>query len=284
MNEKYWAIEQENISPKNREVANEYLLDQKLAGKSVTTIDKYRRILEGFLTECPKDIDQLALDDVHDWLSANYGDKKAITYYLVLSVLSGFSKFCQAKGYIGRVLTEDHWRPRESEQAVKLQAEEEPLRDRTIYQFLLSSGCRRSELAGLDVKDLDLARRTATVSSMGGKIRQVLFSEGCAILLKQYLSTHPADADALFINKAGARLSPAAISRVITRLGRMTGMPAHFHPHLFRHRFDANLAQRGSEPPVISIIPPCANPDTTRRYARFEPSEEIIALYKKYLG
>jgi site-specific recombinase XerD len=171
MNEKYWVIEQRNISPKNREVANEYLLDRKLAGKSVTTIYRCRMILEGFLTGCPKDIDQLTPDDVHNWLCVYCGDKKAMTYYLVLSVLSDFFKFCLGKGYVGRVLTENRWRPRKSEQAVKLQVEEDALRDRAIYELLLTSGCRRSELAGLDVKDVDIARRTATVSSMGGKSR-----------------------------------------------------------------------------------------------------------------
>jgi integrase len=171
MKENYWVIEQERISPKNREAANEYLLDQKLAGKSVTTIDKNRRILEGFLTECPKDIDQLATGDVHDWLREHLGDKSASTNVLMLSVLSGFFKFCQAEGYIDRVLTKKRWRPRipspppkylnSNELArVKLYAKDMPLRDRVLVSCLLSSGCRRSEASALDVKDVDLENRT----------------------------------------------------------------------------------------------------------------------------
>jgi site-specific recombinase XerD len=282
MKEKYWIIEQENISPKSSEAVNNYLLDMKLAGKSVATIYRYRMILEGFLTECPKDIDQLEPDDVHGWLSVHYGDKKARTYHLVLTILSGFFKFCLGKGYIGRVLTENRWRPRTSEQAVKLQVEEEPLRDRLIYEFLLSSGCRRSELAGLDVKDVDLARRTATVSGKG-KTRQVHFSQGCANLLKQYLSTHPADNDALFLNRFGSRISSTGIYQVTTKLGGMTGMPAHFHPHRFRHTYAVNFLHRGAELDVISRLPGYTNPDTTRSYYKKVP-EKVLALYMKYFG
>jgi integrase/recombinase XerD len=253
--EKYWVIEQENISPKNRAAANEYLLDQKLAGKSVTTIDKYRMTLEGFLTECPKDIDQMVADDVHDWLRDHYGDKSARTNVLTLSVLSGFFEYCQAKGYIARALTRKRWRPRipsplpkylnSNELArVKLRAEDMPLRDRVLVSCLLSSGCRSSEVSALDVKDVDLGDRTATVVGKG-KNRQVHFSEETALLLKEYLSSHPKDEPALFLNKLGERLSSAAIYKITRELGKKAGILKNLSPHCCRHTFASTMFSRG---------------------------------------
>jgi integrase/recombinase XerD len=255
MKENYWVIEQENINPKNREAANEYLLGRKQAGKSVATIDKYRRILEGFLTECPKDIDQLVADDVHDWLCEHYGDKSARTNALMLSAQSGFFKFCQAKGYIDRVLTKKRWRPRipspppkylnSNELArVKLYAKDMPLRDRVLVSCLLSSGCRRSEVSALDVKDVDLEDRTATVVGKG-KNRQVHFSGETTLRLKEYLSSHSKDEPALFLNKLGERLSSAAIYKITRELGKKAGILKSLSPHCCRHTFAATMFSRG---------------------------------------
>lgn len=145
MIENYWVIEKENIIPKNKIIANEYLESLKLSNKSEATIYKYRSILQMFLTECTKNLDLLVADDVLNWLNTRYGDKKEKTKDLVLSVLSSFFKFCQAEGYIDRVLTKNRWRPRipksmpkyldDHEVArVKLSAEKMPIRDRCPLQ------------------------------------------------------------------------------------------------------------------------------------------------------
>jgi site-specific recombinase XerC len=165
------------------------------------------------------------------WLSSQYGVKKPKTIMTCVDSLTAFFRFCLEDGHVERVLVKKRWRPRlpkpipkyldKGEQArVKLKAERLSIRDRAIYEFLLSSGCRCSELTGLDLKGLDIANRTAMVLGKGRKIRQVHFSETCAILLQKYLATHPQDRDALFLNQYGNRLSKQWIYMITSGLGR----------------------------------------------------------------
>jgi len=291
MKEEYWVIKQENISPKNREAANEYLLDRKQAGKSVATIDRYRRVLETLLVGCPKNIDEMSADDVQAWLSARYGDKAARTKYLVLSVLSVFSKFCKDEGYLDRPLTKSRWLPRLPQSLpkyldshelarVRLHSEEMPLRDRALQSFLFSSGCRRAEVSGLNTENADLEDRMAIVVGKGNKSRQVHFNEETALLLKEYLDSRPGDDQALFHNKYGKRLGPQTIYVIVRKLGEKSGLPKNLSPHCCRHTFATNLLERGAKLEFIGAELGHRDINTTRIYARI-PSANLISEYRR---
>jgi site-specific recombinase XerD len=294
VDEKYWVIENDQIAGETLRIANEFLYSKMQEGKSEGTLKKYCFLLKKFLLHCPKPLGELTPGDVLDWLNSQYGGKKERTRALSISALSVFFKYCHEEHHLDRVLIKRSWRPRipksipkyldKNEQAAcRLQAEKLPLRDRMIYEFLLSSGCRRSELAGLDVKDVDLGNRTAIVLGKGNKTRDVHFSEGCAILLQQYLSTHPKDTDALFLNRSGTRLSDKWFYRVTIRLGEMAGLSAPFNPHRLRHSFATNFLARGAGLDFISGELGHADVSATQIYADI-PSKELIALYRKYMG
>ncbi|KJS15383.1 MAG: integrase [Peptococcaceae bacterium BRH_c4b] len=290
MKEKYWIIEHEKLDPQTKNIANEFLRCIKLSKKSPGTIDKYRRILQKFFTECPKPLHQLVPDDVLNWLRTFYGDRKERTNSMALAVLSSFFKFCHAEEYIDRALIKNRWRPRlpkslpkylnSSELArVKLQAEKLSVRDRALVQFLLTSGCRRSEVSGLNVEDVDLDSRIARVVGKGNKVREVHFDEETALLLKEYLYSHP-DKKPLFLNKFGDRLMSKGIYAITTRLGKKAGLANNFSPHCCRHTFATNMMSRGADLEFIGNELGHRDLNTTRIYARI-PSEELIASYRK---
>jgi site-specific recombinase XerD len=291
LKEKYWVIEQENISPKNREAANEYLLDRKLDGEhSVATIDRYRRVLETLFSECPKNLDEMAPEDVKAWLDAH--DKyKARTIYLVLSVLSDFSNFCQEEGYLDHRLMKSRWFPSLPDSLpmyldshefarARLNAEDMPLRDRALVSFLFSSGCRRGEVYGLNIESIDLENGTATVVGKGGGKRQVHFNEETALLLKKYLSSRPGDDPALFLSQYGKRLGPISIYGITTKLGKKSGLK--LSPHRCRHTFATNLLSRGAKLEFIKDELGHKKINTTLIYARV-PSPELISEYRRIM-
>ena len=291
MKSEYWVIEKEGIIPSNKLIANEYLIGLKLANKSEATIDKYRRILEKFLMDCPKIIGELVAEDIHTWLIQNYGDKKARTKELVLGALSGFFKFCLAEEYINGMLIKNRWRPKipqslpkylnEYELArVKIQAERMSIRDRALIEFMYSSGCRRSEVIGLNVEDINLKKRTAQVVGKGKKIREVHFSQAAALLLEEYLHNHPKDIQALFVGRFNKRLGATGIYRICRILGEKAGLAYNLSPHMSRHTFATNMLARGAELEFIGEELGHRDLNTTRIYARI-PSEEIMSEYRK---
>jgi integrase/recombinase XerC len=63
-------------------------------------------------------------------------------------------------------------------------------RDRAILELFYASGLRLSELAALDLEDVNLAGRMVRVTGKGGKPRLVPFNGSTAAALRAYLKDH----------------------------------------------------------------------------------------------
>ncbi|MBU7595726.1 tyrosine-type recombinase/integrase [Metabacillus halosaccharovorans] len=291
MPNKYWQCTVDNIPEETRVIINEYLLSLKLANNAENTISTYRRVLENFFRECSFPIKTLTSDDLLNWLNEFSQDKKARTVDLYLSTFSSFFDFCVAEDYLEAVIIKKRWRPKipqalpkyltEQEYArVKLIAEKLSIRDRALILFLFTSGCRRSEVSQLTIQDVDINRRTAEVRGKGKKIRYVHFSEECALILSDYLSTRSGDKnEALFLTRFGKPLQTGGIYNITTKLGKMAGITQLLNPHSCRHTFATNMLARGADLKFIADELGHTNLNTTRVYARI-PTEEMILAYQ----
>ena len=267
----------------------------QLAKKADSTIKKYRQVFEQFFNQCTISIRELSSDDVHQWLQKYSEGKKTGTINVILSILSSFFQFCLIGNYLEKVIIKKHWRPKmhqpipkhltEQEYVrVKFVAEKSSLRDRLIILFLTSSGCRRSEAAQLNIEDIQLNKRTATVIGKGRKIRNIHFSEECALVLTDYLKTRSGNKEEpLFINRFGQRLSGNGIYMVTTKIGKLAGLTQPLHPHILRHTFATNMLARGAEIEFIADELGHSNLDTTRVYARIL-TEDLRLLYHNIMG
>ncbi|WP_170291908.1 tyrosine-type recombinase/integrase [Heliobacterium mobile] len=121
------------------------------------------------------------------------------------------------------------------------------LREQAILFFLVSSGCRISELAALTLEDIDLDKRTASVSRKGERKWMVPISEECAALLEEYLDARTNDSPSLFLDKQGHRITPEGIYRIARKVGKRAMLVMRFSPHLLRRIFVADLLARRAE-------------------------------------
>lgn len=126
-----------------------------------------------------------------------------------------------------------------------------PKRNEAILLFLLDSGCRVSEVCGLQVKDLDFNARCCSVRGKGNKSRRVYFSATTHRSLWRYLEGTPhAQTDPLFLSERGME-SGAGITRngvllLCRRLGKAAGITAaRCSPHTCRHTFAVNFLRAG---------------------------------------
>ena len=141
-------------------------------------------------------------------------------------------------------------------------------RDTAVTEVLYGSGLRVAELAGLDLGDVDLARRRLTVRGKGGKSRLVPLSEPAAAALERWLgggrsamvSELTPDA-AVFLNARGRRLTPRDVRRI---LDRRAASPTH--PHALRHTFATHLLDGGADLRVVQELLGHADLATTQRY------------------
>jgi tyrosine recombinase XerC len=154
----------------------------------------------------------------------------------------------------------------EAKTIVEFSDEHEPLgqRNEVILELLYATGMRVSELAGLDVEDLDLEQRSARVLGKGSRERVVFFGapaeeavrrylqQGRALLLAKRKGTE--EEPALVLNKHGSRLSVRGIQTIVRDLALQIGASAKTSPHTLRHSFATHLLDHGADLRVIQEL------------------------------
>jgi integrase/recombinase XerC len=148
------------------------------------------------------------------------------------------------------------------------------VRDKAIMELFYSSGLRLDELVNLDHGQLDLADRTVRVVGKGRKQRIVPVGrkaeEALRAWLKERGSLASPDETAIFVGKSGGRLKHRAIQLRIAYWARRKGLPAHVHPHLFRHSFATHLLESSKDLRGVQELLGHADISTTQIYTHLD--------------
>jgi integrase/recombinase XerC len=154
-------------------------------------------------------------------------------------------------------------------------------RDRAILELFYASGLRRSELAGLDLEDVDLKRRLVRVLGKGRKERIVPFNSPTADALRAYLKDRGGlDGAALFMNYRGGRLSVRSVDRLVRKYVAACVARLGISPHALRHSFATHLLANGADLRAIQELLGHARLSTTQRYTHVNAAQ-LIEVYKK---
>ncbi len=132
----------------------------------------------------------------------------------------------------------------------------EARRDTALITFLLDTGARRGEVAGLRVTDIDFDVNVALVLGKGRRERALPFGRTTALALDRYLRVRARHKDAalpwLWLGLKG-RLTAWGLVQMLRRRSRHAGLP-DLHPHQFRHTFAHQwLAQGGGETDLMRL-------------------------------
>jgi integrase/recombinase XerC len=127
------------------------------------------------------------------------------------------------------------------------------LRDVALLEVLYATGIRVGELCGLDLGDLDVARRLLRVVGKGDKERSVPLGAPALRAVDRWISAgRPALATAssgaaLFLGSRGGRIDPRTVRRVVhTMLEHVPGAPS-LGPHGLRHSAATHLLEGGAD-------------------------------------
>jgi integrase/recombinase XerC len=171
-------------------------------------------------------------------------------------------------------------------------------RDRAILELFYASGIRLSELAGLDLDDVNLSAKMVRVLGKGGKERIVPFNASAAKAVRAYLQEretlargqegqHPSglsrplrSRDPLFVNYRGGRLTTRSIDRLVRRYVAASSARLGISAHALRHSFATHLLQRGADLRVIQELLGHARLSTTQRYTHVNAAQ-LLEVYQK---
>ena len=127
------------------------------------------------------------------------------------------------------------------------------LRDRAILETLYSSGLRVAELVGLNVSDWDRAANVVRVLGKGRKERIAPIGSYAAQALERWFEVRSPDpqagddAQAIFLNKFGRRLTTRSVGRLLEKYLQQTGLDLITSPHTLRHSFATHLLDGGAD-------------------------------------
>jgi integrase/recombinase XerC len=141
-----------------------------------------------------------------------------------------------------------------------------PLRDVAIMELFYSSGLRLSELAALDVSDVDLYTESVRVLGKGRKERVCPVGLPALEAISKYRAAANVHSGALFISKSRQRISPRSIWLILKRYLRHTSIPISTSPHILRHSFATHLLDRGADLRSVQALLGHTSLSTTQIY------------------
>ena len=123
-------------------------------------------------------------------------------------------------------------------------------RDRALLEFLYGTGLRRGEVQALDVGDVLCDDGLVQVRQGKTGARWAVMGPRLAELMRDYLQRvrpqviEDSTEAALFVTRAGHRLTYAGLGCRLKKLSKRAGLP--FTPHELRHAFATHLVQNGA--------------------------------------
>jgi integrase/recombinase XerD len=165
-------------------------------------------------------------------------------------------------------------------------------RDRAMLEVLYGTGMRVSELAGLSLSDLGSDTGLVRVFGKGSKERLVPLGRCATRALDEWLApagrgaleprrwARRGDAEAVFLNARGGRLTRQGVWGVLKKRARAAGLEDRVHPHVLRHSCATHMLAHGADIRVVQELLGHVSIATTQVYTRVSP-EHLRTVYEQ---
>lgn len=232
-----------------------FLAERKDAGNSDRTIEGYRAILYGYFQWLTRE-GLITANPVGNIATIHYEKKVREPYSSV--DLYKLHECCNVERG-GRCTTD---------------------RNKAIIAVLESTGCRISELCGMNRTDINFNDAECVVHGKGNKNRVVYLDRVAIMLVQRYLDSRTDDLPALFIGKRSDRMTPGGVRHLLKLFEEKAGI-TNVHPHRFRRTLATNMIQRGMPIQEVSILLGHERLDTTMTYC-YTNQDSIKSSYYRY--
>jgi integrase/recombinase XerD len=161
------------------------------------------------------------------------------------------------------------------------------LRDRALLELFYSSGLRVSELAAVNLQQVDLEGGYARVFGKGSKERVVPMGARARDAIAAWIASgrphyvKPKTRSELFLSSRGTALSRVALWGIVKKHARRAGIKQVVKPHLLRHSFATHLLTGGADLRAIQEMLGHASISTTQIYTAVE-GRRLLDQHARY--
>lgn len=279
----------------NEEALRMFFVAKSVQGCTKRTLIYYRTVLFAFLNFLgDKQIDHITTNDIRYYFAVKKerDHNKDSNINNIRRVLSSF---------FGWLMTEEYIKKNPMMKIQKIRVErfvKKPFKDieieklrhgasgdirlTALLEVMLSTGCRISEISGMDIADMD--GDEIVVYGKGKKERVVYLNAKAKMALSLYLESRKDSEKPMFVtmDKPYSRLSSGGMGSDIRELGRKCGVD-DTHPHRFRRTAATIALNRGMPIEQVQIMLGHENIETTTLYA-ISAQESVKMNHKKYMG
>lgn len=161
------------------------------------------------------------------------------------------------------------------------------LRDKAMLELMYAAGLRVSEVANLNVNDINMDMGFLRCMGKGSKERIVPIGKPALFALKNYLKrTRPGLmkdllGSSLFLTQQGKAFTRQGIWKLIKNYTRIAGVRKTITPHTLRHSFATHLLSNGADLRVVQELLGHSDITTTQIYTHVDKSR-LKAIHKKF--
>lgn len=278
-------------------------------GRSANTLAAYRRDLAAYVAFLGAR--GLALEEVTEAVVADYvgflraAGKAPASVARALVTVRSLHRFLVEEGLAASDPTSAVDAPRVPQGLPRALSEEEVARllaavtgddprarrDRAILEVLYGCGLRISELVGLSLGDLDLDGGFLRAFGKGAKERVVPVGRFAREALRDWLApggrdtlvparwSRRSDADAVFLNARGRRLSRQGAWGIVRSYGVRAGLADRLTPHVLRHSCATHMLDHGADIRAVQELLGHASISTTQVYTKVSTAR-LVAVYE----
>lgn len=273
-----------------------YLGAKRIEGLSPRTLANYKYTLELFSERVNKSASRITTDDIRGYITylsdtRHLAETSLQTHINTLRAFFGWlymeEKIKKNPMLKIRSLKLDKKNARQAlsvEELERLRDACDGYREKALVEFLVSTGCRLSEVTQLRADDLNFSDRSVLVTGKGDKDRVVYFSVRARLMLQEYIKERKGG-DGLFVSTKSPYLplKQRAIQRIIQAISERAGLSIRVHPHLLRHTFATHALNAGMDVTAIQRLLGHEDISTTQIYAAM--NEDVIKhQYNKYVS
>ena len=287
-----------------RDLIREYLAHLEVErGLSPNSRESYRRDLRRLREWADaqgKPVAALERSDLSGWMrELSHAGLSPSSIARMVSAATGFYRFLQRDGHIRINPTENLAAPRRAQKlprhlteeeierflAVPNTAQPEGVRDRAILELLYATGVRVSELAGLQLDQVDLEQGLLRCRGKGSKERLVPVGKSALRWLERYLRLWQRPGitgkrQPLFLTNRREPVTRAWVWSLVTDCARRAGL-RDVSPHTLRHTFATHLLEHGADTRSVQTLLGHSDLATTQIYTHIT-NLRLRASYERH--
>lgn len=286
--------------------ANAFLLSCKVNGLSPGTLKNYRYHLAAFVKFCSgagiPTANEITVADIIPshirlFLLKLQETNKGVSVGDYRKSINRFFNWLVEEGFIPKSPMQNIKPPRKEERIIKPFSPQDidnllllcsgnrflDVRNKAIILIFLDTGLRLSELAGIQLNDVNFTQETIKVMGKGAKERVVRMGKTTQKALLRYLLLRNDRLPCLWVSEERKPLTKDGIQTIIKRLCQRAGIVnVKPSPHTFRHTFGTQALLNGAGLREVQSLLGHSTLRTTLLYVATVNSEAAIKGHRRF--